>query len=210
MNPNYLKYATLLVALFLSASLNAEKYKISLIENGSSVVIGGKKLKKNDVFDSEDRVSWQKFWLRIHAKSIRSGRERVFLVAELMMKGMHSLQEAMQGTTQLATKGQSVAGQQDYFLMASIHIPAGDVNSNLQEVAEWKTGDGQLCSTPLYRTPDNRFYIVTPDIYKGHTPPDSLFLTIRRLDAQGSFEEPLFKDLKVFYVEPKKTRKKKK
>ncbi len=198
------------VLLSFSVSLHAEKYKIIHITNGGSVIIGGVKKKKNDTFDDTEKISWSNGILKLHIKNVRTGREEHFALAELIKNKERTIQEANNRLARLATKGQFSNNQRDLFLVDSIHIKADEVRENLHTIAEWVTIKGDTISSPVYRTSNNLFYIITSSIYQGQIPPDSILLTIRQFNADRSYNNLVYRDLKVFHIPFKEKVKKRK
>lgn len=203
MKTKKMKSAVLLAfALSFSVSLHAEKYKIVKIEQGSSIIIGGVKKKENDTFDDTEKIDWSNnAWIRIHIKCIRTGREEFHNLGELIINKDKTIKEANQRMAKLAAKGRSGVYQRNYCLSDSVHIQAYDEEmENVQTIAEWVTIKGDTISSPVYRTSDNRHYIITSSIYQGQTPPDSILLTIRQISADRNYNNLVYRDLKVFHI----------
>ena len=207
-----MRFVVLLTTVFFfSASLNAEKYRIKKIVGCSSIIIGGVKKKKGDIFNDTEKITYGAA-RKLYVICVKTGQEKTWVLKELDKYKIRTIEEEDIRLASLATKSQFSIKQREYFLVDSIHIPAYEVRENQYAITEWITINGDTISAPINRTSDKLFYIVTSSIYNDLTPPDSILLTIREINKTNGYNNPIYRNLKVFFDIPSspKMRKKKK
>lgn len=192
----------------------ARRFKVVELYNCKSIQIGQKKLKENDEFNGGETIHWTHALQMIKFQELKDGK----IIPPIYKRTGHDfeLQKANSIidllTKEISLGHRSTSNNEQYYadvphyLADSLHIPTKNMAWE-EHVAEaiWNLDDGTEVITPITRTPDGKFYVITPAIYKTHTPRD-IKLSIREHDVHNNYINNVYRDYPIIYI-PRKLKK---
>lgn len=223
------KIKILLTLLFFVVSITGyaktEKYLIVFM-NCQSIKFGNQKMRLGSIVSDDLEVKWTSSRQRIIVKNISTQKEYKIDSYCLGDKNAKSLKDIIDNHLYSSKKGNRVLirdehlgkrgssqsshySNYEYLLMDSLHFETfGNSNSNMRAEAVWNNKKGTPIVTPVNRTPDGKFYVITPAIFKGEKPQD-VKLTIREINDEQNWTNRVYKDICIIYI-PNNTGKKQK
>lgn len=186
-----------------AAAVQAEEYVITYTHNCKYVKIGSRKVYKGGRFDSSEKMTLRPRQF-FRARSTATNEEKTFYEVAFRKHGVTTINDLLTKEKAVYTRsyGQSAPYYKDldHYLADSLHVEAfSRQQDNVVAEAVWKQSGKPEVVTTLERTPDGRFYIVTPAIFKKHKPCD-VKLTIRERTADGSWTDLVYQDFPIVVV----------
>lgn len=182
-----------------------EFYRI-LNLNTPTIRIGNNILKENDIFKDNEIIHWSDLRQNMDIEKVSNPSVKLSLNKHGFIKykeqGVTSLFDFIKikklGTRDF-NKDQPHYSQIDHYLTDTLMFPTTSPNdSSLRTEAFWFKG-GKEIVTQINRTTDGKFYIVTPDIYKGKKPRD-LKLNIREIDENLKWENVVYRNIPIIFI----------
>ena len=182
----------------------AQNYKIMYLST-SHIEIGGKKLKKGDVYKHHEPVKWTKSdqWLIVQRKGTDSlfwrTRKEFSYLNDLQVKDNTIIQQEHLGSRD----ANEIIGQHysalKYFLADTLFLPAYSKQSDdvITETV-WINKNREVV-VPVSRTTDGKYYMLTKSLYGRYKPRD-LELQLRERSIDGSWNNVPYSSLKIFYL----------
>lgn len=174
----YFKFFLVIMLSFSNPSsiIFAKKFQIQKLWNCKSIRIGEKRLKEKSIFDDSQDIHWTNALQLMEVVDIENGN-----VIRVTQRGFEkyeakTLAELMTKEKSLGhrsyTNGKEYYANRDYYLIDSLHFAVLDeIDDKCISEVVWKYKDQEVVS-PIKRTDDGKFYIVTPDIFGSFTPCD--------------------------------------
>lgn len=203
---NYLRTVLLFIVWITSMHIYAQEYVIVRLWNCKSINIGGKNLKKGDRFHGKSTIKWVNARQLIEVKELHTNKvikvtgmgfekQNVTNLSDMLIR-QNSLGHRSFNNRELYYKNT------DYYLTDSLHIPTlNPVSSTNIAEAVWQN-NGKEVVTPISRTTDGKFYIITPKIYGNHAPQDVL-IDIRERSTEIDWENNIYSEIAIKFI-PKK------
>ena len=198
-NTSSLKWPAIIICMVFASACIADNYKITYIHNYSTVNIGGHLLKVNDSFSDKMPIKWrpQQFF-----RAKNGTVERYFTQKAFSKLGAKSVKDYLSQEKVLYVRGNDQASnhysQKDHYLADSLHFKAEPTEPGMYAEGVCFL-DGQEIVTPISRTADGAFYIITPDIFGGHTPQD-VKLDIRERNESGDWIENVYSNIPIIAI----------
>lgn len=214
------KIMVLLTLLFLVVSstgyAKTEKYLIVFM-NCQSIKFGNHKMKQGNIVSEDLEIKWTSSRQRLIVKNTSTqeeykidsycvGDKNAKSLKDIIEKNLYSSKKdnrVLIRDEHLGKRGSSPSSHYsnyDYLLMDSLHFQAfGHTNSNMRAEAVWNNQKGTPIVTPVNRTSDGKFYIITPAIFKGEKPQD-VKLTIREVNDEQNWTNRVYKDISIIYI----------
>lgn len=214
------KIKVLLTLLFLVATntgyAKTEKYLIVFM-NCQSIIFGNQKMRQGNIVSEDMVIKWTNSRQRIIVKNTSSheeykidsycvGNKNAKSLKDIIEKNLYSSKEdnrVLIRDEHLGKRGASSSSHYsnyDYLLMDSLHFETfSSPNSNIRAEAVWNTKKGTPIVTPVSRTPNGKFYIITPSIFKGEKPQD-VKLTIREVNDEQNWTNRVYKDISIIFI----------
>ena len=203
---HFLRTILIVMAWITSLSIYAKKYVIVRLWNCKTINIGGKNLKKGDTFDGKSTINWTNARQLIEVKELHTNKV-------IKVTGMGFEKQNTTNLSDMLIRQNSLGHRSfnnkelyykntDYYLTDSLHIPTLDpVNSSNIAEAVW-LNKGKEVVTPISRTTDGKFYIITKKIYKNN-PPKDVLIDIRERDMEIDWENNIYSGIAIKFI-PKK------
>jgi hypothetical protein len=179
--------------------------------NTPTIRIGHRVMKKGDVFYDTDTIHWIKdIRHRIVAETVEKPCDRFLFVhndfKKYQKEGVKTVFDFFK-VQQLGIRGINVHrrhySEVDHYLTDTLQFAAPPYEANIRCEAVWTNGK-KIIVTPISRTADGKFYIVTPEIYKGKKPCD-IKLSIREIDEELNWVNMVYQNIPIIYI-PKQLR----
>lgn len=224
---NRIKVLLTLLLLFVSITGYAkpEKYVIVFM-NCQSIKFGKHKMHQGSVVVDDLEIKWTSSRQRIIVKnsntqeeykidSYRIGDKNAKSLKDIIEKNLYSSKEdnrVLIRDEHLGKRGSSQSSHYsnyDYLLMDSLLFECFDhAKGNMRTEAVWNSKDGTPIVTPVNKTPDGKFYVITPTIFKKEKPQD-VKLTIREVNDEQNWTNRVYKDISIIYIPNIRGKKKK-
>lgn len=182
------------------------KYRIISV-NTPSIRIGHKVMKKGDVFNDTDTIYWIKdIRHKIVAETVKAPYDRYEFVhndfKKYQKEGVKSVFDFFQ-VQQLGTRGINAQRKHysefDHYLSDTLLFSATTpYESDIRCEAVWSIGKKAIV-TPVKRTPDGKFYIITLEIFKGKKP-RNIKLSIREIDENLEWVNMVYQNIPIMYI----------
>lgn len=200
-----------ILALFLmltsvAIGVKAEQYTI-LFLNTPRIKIGEKWLKQGDSFDNKDIIYWtnndkQMMKVKDNSGKVYKISRRGFLAYEKNGTSIKSLSDFLMHEQYLGTRGdelQKYYTEQEYYLVDTLHFQTfSEKNDNMRIEAVWMKGDKKII-TPIERTADGKFYVISLEVYKDEQPCD-MRLGIRERNDALNWVNNIYQDIPIIYI----------
>ena len=182
-------------------NLAAKNYRILKLWNCKNIRIGNKIMKKGSVFSDHQMIYWTDARQLIMVEPINGGsalkiskhgfdKYEAKTLIELLTK------EKNMGHRSLLGKHYT---DRDYYLADSLHFKVIDkTNKGFIAEAVWENEGNQIV-TPIERTPDGQYYIITPRIFGQYTPRD-IHLDIRERDISIDLINYVYRQVSIIYI----------
>ena len=194
---------TMLLAAFSMGS-QARRLTIIALKNCTSIKIGRKSLKVGDSFQSWQTVYWS------NARQLILVRDEIGQTSRLTHKGFQKYKaktpdEYFIAEQALGTRSHGAYSKhythRDYYLTTertdTLLFPTTSIMSNdMHAEAVWTDTKNHETVTPIKTTSDGKFYIVSPQIWKGRTP-QNVILTIRECSNDGSWTDNIYQGIHI-------------
>lgn len=177
--------------------------------NTPTIRIGQKVMKKGDVFYDTDTIHWIKdIRHRIVAEAVGKPDDRFIFVhndfKKYQKEGVKTVFDFFK-VQQLGIRGINVQRRHyseiDHYLTDTLQFAATTpYEPNIRCEAVWMNGKKKIV-TPINRTSDGKFYIVTPEIYKDKEPCD-IKLSIREIDEELNWVNMVYQNIPIIYIPP--------
>lgn len=196
-----------------STSENREKDKLYIITflNTKTIQIGDRQLRKGDTFYSGQTIHWKKdnrHTMRVrvigkdgkpHGEEITCNREGF---CKYKQKGLLSLFDYLTQERSLGTRGKQERkdhySYKTHYLIDTLMLPTKATSVVLPAEAIWKHHDKEII-TPISRSHDGRFYVISLDIYANCKPRD-IKLSIRERDAEIEWINFVYRDIPIMFI----------
>ena len=185
--------------------------------NCKSIIFGNHKIHQGNVVSDDQVIHWTNSKQRIIVKNTTTQQEYKIDRYCLKDKNVKTLKEIINNhlytnmednrvlirDEHLGKRGTLQAthySNYEYLLMDTLHFEAfGNADHRMKSEAVWYNQQGENIVTSISRTPDGRFYIVTPAIYHGEKPQD-VKLTIREVNSEQNWVNHVYKDISIVYI----------
>lgn len=181
----------------------ADRYEITYLHNSKYIKIGNRKVRKGGQFDESEAISWKQCHF-MRARNLKTGVEKAFSDKAFRKYGVNNVGEFVTKERTLYTRGFQTSAHYyknvDHYLADSLHVDAfSEPKADMLVEAVWTTERGQEVATPLQRTADGRYYIITPAIFGSRTPRD-VKITIRERSLDGSWTDNVYNDFPIVVI----------
>lgn len=181
----------------------ADRYEITYLHNSKYIKIGNRKVRKGGQFDESEAISWKQCHF-MRARNLKTGVEKAFSDKAFRKHGVSSVGEFVTKERTLYTRGTQTTAHYyknvDHYLADSLHVEAfSEPQDDMAVECVWTTEKGQEVMTPLQRTADGRYYIITPAIFGSRTPRD-VKITIRERSLDGSWTDNVYNDFPIVVI----------
>lgn len=181
----------------------ADRYEITYLHNSKYIKIGNRKVRIGGQFDEGEAISWKQCHF-MRARNLKTGVEKAFSDKAFRKHGVSSVGEFVTKERTLYTRGSHMTAHYyknvDHYLADSLHVDAfSEPQADMLVEAVWTTERGQEVATPLQRTADGRYYIITPAIFGSRTPRD-VNITIRERSLDGSWTDNVYNDFPIVVI----------
>lgn len=192
----------LMVSLYVCAE--SERYQITYIHNHKYLIVDNKQLTVGDQFDSNMEIKWEPRQF-VRVKKVGSTKQEEYTLTQLGFTKNESktLAEYLVKENTLYTRSLSDDNNyssKSYYLADSIHISAlSDPNDDIVAESVWKVSENESVVVRLERTPDGKYYIITPSIY-GKKDPCDIKIDIRERALSFDWIDNVYHDLFILYM----------
>ncbi len=193
------------ILLCIPAVSFSKNYRI-LFLNTNSIRIGNKVLHEQDVFSDTEEIHWKDLRQMMEVQNVSNPSEKHTLTKhgfiECKKDGVKSLLDFIK-VQSLGTRN-TEGGKKHYseiyhYLVDTLMFPTTTrEDSSIRCEAAWIKGKKEIV-TPVKRSPDGRFYIISLDIYKGKKPCD-INLDIREVNEQIKWVNNVYKGIPIVYI----------
>ena len=182
--------------------VHAKKYQIKKLWNCKSIVIGEKKMKEGDYFSDGLTIHWTNSRQMMEIIEVPSGK-----ITKIAKKGFddHKAKSLWDFFTSVNSAGHRsftnghYYTENYYYLADSLHIPTMEnADPNTISEAIWEY-NGEQIVTPIQRTNDGKFYIITQAIYKNKEPGD-VNLIIREREDGLDWINNVYQGIPITYI----------
>lgn len=206
---SFVKVKILILSLcFIGVSVGsmAERYTIVFL-NTPSVKIGGNLLKLGDSFDDQEIISWTDNDKQM--MKVKDGKGRVYKITRRGFKkyekgnaSIKSLAEFLIHEQYLGTRDKDSRKhytEQEFYLTDTLHFQTFSEKINCMGTEAVWYKDGKEITTPITRTVDGLFYVVSLSIYKDEVPCD-IKLGIREYNDALNWVNNIYQDIPIIYI----------
>lgn len=200
-----IKLVLFVMLLCIPSILFAKKYRIIFL-NTNSIKIGNRFLHEQDVFNDNEEIHWTDLRQKMEVENVNNPSEQHTLTKhgflEYKDEGVKSLLDLIK-VQSLGTRDMN-GGQKHYseiyhYLTDTLMFPTTTrVDPSIRCEAVWIKGKKEIV-TPVKRSQDGRFYIISLDIYKGKKPCD-INLDIREVNEQIKWVNNVYKGIPIVYI----------
>lgn len=198
----------LLALLGFVVSLNifaeSDRYQITYIHNHKYLLVDDKQLSVGDQFDDDKEIKWEPRQF-VRVKKVGSTKQEEYTLTQLgfSKNESKSVAEYLVKENTLYTRGASEGknySSKSFYLADSIHLPAlSDPNDDIVAESVWKYSKDESVVVRLERTPDGKYYIITPSIY-GKKEPCDIKIDIRERALSFDWIDNVYHDLSILYM----------
>lgn len=204
---NYIKTALTWLLFFAVVDLMAQsdRYRIEFL-NCQAIKIGNVMKRVGDEFNGNQRIYWtnsRQFMKVRHVKTLREYK----LTCHGFKKydNPKSLSDFLVQERSLGSRGNASSThytQQDHYLIDTLLFEAyNGTDPKMITEAVWMSGKQEIV-TPIIRTPDDKFYIVSTAVF-GIKKAQDIKLTIRERSNDNSWINNVYQNIPIIHI-PKK------
>ena len=193
----------LVMLMFVINKLQAgepEKYRIEFM-NCKRILVGDKWLKQFDTFDSSMKIHWKNGRQYLRVRCLKNQKEYGLNMDSFIEAKVQTLSDFLIKSNSVSTRGYSSSqhySQVRHYLVDSLHFQAFDEpQSDVVTEAIWQHPDGKKYVTPVQRTSDDAFYIITRETLGFSNPPDSLFLDIQERSTKDNWTNRIYRKIPI-------------
>ena len=177
-----------------------EKYRIEFM-NCKRILVGNKWLKNNDTFEDPMTIHWKNGKQYLRVRSLKTQKEYGLNMDAFIEAKVQNLRDFLIKTNSVSTRGRSRFqhySQVVHYLVDSLQFQAfEEPQPDVVTEAIWQQRNGSKHVTPIQRTPDNKFYIITRDVLGAETPPDSLLLDIQERSIKENWRNRVYRQIPI-------------
>lgn len=202
-----LRIKMVLFVLFLcfSSVLFSKNYRIVTL-NTYSIKIGNRMLHEQDVFSDTEEIHWKDLRQMMEVQNVDNPSEKHTLTKHGFMEYKKEGVKTLSGFIKIQSLGTRDlnSGKKHYseiyhYLVDTLMFPTTTrEDASIRCEAVWVKGKNQMV-TPLKRSPDGKFYIISLDIFKG-TKPCDINLDIREVNDQINWINNVYKCIPIVYI----------
>lgn len=185
---------------------NPVAYRI-LHVNTPTIRIGHKILRKGDIFYDSDTIFWIKDNRhKMDVETVKAPHKKYILTHHEFKKyekeGVKTIFDFIK-IQHLGTRGVNARKEHysevDHYLTDTLQFSASTIfEPNIRCEAVWTKGKKKII-TPINRTKDGKYYIITTDIYKDKKPCD-IKLSIREIDDDLNWVNMVYQNIPIIYI----------
>ena len=203
----YIKIALICFLFFTVVDMMAQsdRYRIIFL-NCQAIKIGNAKKRVGDEFNGDQKIWWTNSRQFMKIRNIKTSREYKLTCNGFKKHGNpKSLSDFLIQERFLVSRGNSYAThytQQDFYLVDTLQFETfNSADPEMVMEAVWMNGKKEVV-TPIKRTPDDRFYIVSTAVF-GNQKAQDIKLTIRERSKDNSWVNNVYQNIPIIYI-PKK------
>lgn len=185
--------------------LSSKNYRI-LFLNTNSIKIGDRVLHEQEVFSDTEEIHWKDLRQMMKVQNVNNPSEKYTLTKhgfkEYKKDGVKSLLDFIK-VHSLGTRdtnyGKKHYSEIYHYLTDTLMFPTTTrEDSSIRCEAVWINGKKEMV-TPVKRSSDGNFYIISLEIYKGKKPCD-INLDIREVNEQIKWKSNVYKSIPIVYI----------
>jgi len=192
--------------LFISVNsfAQSDRFQITYIHNHKYLVVDDKQLSVGDQFDGEKEIKWEPRQF-VRVKKVGSAKQEEYTLTQLGFSESKSktLAEYLQNEKTLYTRGiidNDYYATKSYYLADSIHLPTlSQPNEGFVAESVWRISESESVIVKLERTPDEKYYIITPAVFGGRKPSD-IKIDIRERALAFDWVDNVYQGLSIIYI----------
>ena len=180
------------------------RYQITYIHNYKYLVVDDKQLAVGDQFDDDMKIKWEPRQF-VRVKKVGSTKPEEYTLTQLGFSESKSktLAQYLLNEKTLYTRGlgeNNYYAVKSYYLADSIHLPAlSQPNEGFVAESVWQINDRESVIVTLERTPDGKYYIITPAVFGGRKPCD-IKIDIRERALSFDWTDNVYQGISIYYM----------